>query len=84
MTVREPQWTDDDRTAVLALLAEQRETCPGCGNPMAECRDPKTSGKWIVETETCQACVVAEATSDNLNEDGKRPRGVSIYTRPNF
>jgi hypothetical protein len=66
---------------VLALLAEERETCPGCGNPMDECRDRATAGTWQVDVETCQACLVAEAMSDNLNESGKRPRGVHIYTR---
>lgn len=48
---------------------------------MSECRDPATQQSWQVDVETCQACLVAEAMSDNLNESGKRPRGIHIYTR---
>ncbi len=35
---------------------------------------------YRVEEETCVACVVAEATRDNMAEEEKKRRGVHIYT----
>lgn len=78
VTRREPEWTDEDRGLVLALLAERDETCPGCRQPMDECRDPKTAGSWSPVQQVCQACVVQEAASDNAGEGGKRQRGLYL------
>lgn len=54
--------------------------CGGCGNPLDECRDPKTARTWQVIDETCQACLVGEAAAGNraeLERQTKRPqRGV--------
>lgn len=80
MTERDPEWTHDDRAVVLALLAERRDQCPGCGHPVSECWDPDTRNTWGVEQAVCQACVVAEATRDNMAEASKPPRGVHIWT----
>lgn len=77
MTRREPEWTDEDRGLVLAWLAERDETCPGCRQPLDECRDPKTAGTWTPVEETCQACLVQEAATDNANE-GTRRRGLYL------
>jgi len=79
VTTREPEWTDKDRAWLLAYLAEQDETCKGCGNPLDECRDPKTAGRWRVVHQTCEACRVAEADADNQAEAaraGGKQRGL--------
>lgn len=68
MTEREPLWTAEDRAYLLAYIAERDEVCQGCGNPLDECRDPKTARSWRVVEETCQACLVAEAVADNRAE----------------
>jgi hypothetical protein len=75
----DPDWTDFDRGLALALLAEQAATCPSCGHPISECRDPKTAGTWEVVQEVCQPSVVAQVTSEQAAE-AKR-RGVQIATR---
>lgn len=75
----DPEWTDLDRGLVLALLAEQAETCVSCGHPISECRDPETRGMWTVVEETCWPSVVAQATAQNVHE-AKR-RGVMLATR---
>ena len=81
VTVRESPWSEDDRALALALLAEERDTCPGCGQPLEVCRDPATAGTWTVHQEVCQSCVVAEATRDNMAEEASgRRRGVHLYT----
>jgi hypothetical protein len=77
VTVREPDWTDEDRSLVLALLAEQRETCSTCGHQMSECRDPRTAGRWQVLTEVCQPGRVAQAVA----EDNREARGLHVFTR---
>jgi hypothetical protein len=80
VTEREPLWTDEDRAWLQAYLAELDEVCPGCGNPLDECRDPRTARTWRVITDTCQACLVAEAEADNRAEaardTGARQRGL--------
>lgn len=75
----EPDWTDLDRGLVLALLAEQAETCVSCGHPVSECRDVSTRGQWTVVEETCWPSVVSQATAENVHE-AKR-RGVMLSTR---
>lgn len=77
---RPSPWSDEDRAWLLAWRAEQRESCPGCGNPIEECRDPKTAGSWTPVVTTCQACLVAQAEMDNQNE-GPRRRGVYVGVR---
>lgn len=74
---RPSPWTDEDRGWLLALRAEERETCKGCGHPLDVCRDPRTAGTWTPQTEICQACVIAEAEAENQQEGGRR-RGVYI------
>lgn len=64
MTEREPEWTDEDRGWLLALLAERAAECSGCGHPLDEARDPATAGRWQVRQEICQACLVLEAAAD--------------------
>jgi len=78
VTVSSPEWTDDDRALVLALREEQANTCPMCGHPMDECRDPATARTWRVHEEICQAGRVAQAIADNRAEE--HVRGLHIYT----
>jgi hypothetical protein len=80
VTVREPKWTEHDRALVLALLAEERETCSSCGHPMAECRDPATAGTWRVHEEICQASRVSQAVADNYAEEKRPRRGLHLFT----
>lgn len=79
VTVAEPEWSDVDRGLLLALLAEQRETCSSCGHPMSACRDPKTAGSWQVVEDVCQPTRVAQAAAENAA--GSKRRGVVLMTR---
>lgn len=80
MVTRPSPWTDEDRAWLLALREEQRETCGGCGHPVSESRDPKTAGSWTPVVTTCQACLVAQAESENQNE-GRPRRGLYVGVR---
>lgn len=75
MTESDPLWTDEDRDLLLALLAEEREECSGCGRPLAETTDPANRGGYEVHREACEACLVLEAEVENDHEHS-RPRGV--------
>lgn len=58
VTTREPQWTDQDRTELLAL-AEYRDTlCPnGCGQPISESTSNADTGpQYNISRTTCRAC----------------------------
>lgn len=77
VVTRPSPWTDEDRDWLLALRAEERETCKGCGYPLDECRDPKSAGTWTPKASVCQACLVVEAEAENQQEGGKR-RGVYV------
>lgn len=72
MTTREPEWTDQDRTEVLALAVYRASLCPGgCGQPLAESTAHYTTGPaYEAKSTTCRACAeLAES------QRGKAERG---------
>lgn len=80
-SVTEPEWSEHDRALLLALLLEQKETCPTCGHPVSVCRDPKTAGRWQVVKSICQAGRVMQAEAENAAET--KQRGLLLGTRLN-
>ena len=78
-TVTDPDWSAQDRGLALALLAEQRDTCPACGHLKSVCRDPATAQTWTVVQDVCQPSVVAQVVAEQVAESKKR--GVQISTR---
>lgn len=76
MTTADPLWTDEDRDLLIALLAEERDECAGCGHPLEVSTDRKTQQTWQVHRRTCEACRVLEAEVDNDLEAKTRKRGV--------
>jgi hypothetical protein len=79
VTTREPEWLDDDRAWLMALLAEESERCSGCGQLLSECMDPGTAKTWELVERTCQACLILDVARDNDAEaarNGSRRRGV--------
>ncbi len=79
VTVHEPQWTDDDRLLVLALLQIEEDTCEICGHPKSECRDESTAGSWDVLTEVCQPGRMQRAMAEGVS--GKNARGLIYMTK---
>jgi hypothetical protein len=61
-TTREPEWDDEDRAIIYAILDYRADLCPGCGQPMSDYLhkdgepDPKVSPSYTV----CVACVAKE------------------------
>jgi hypothetical protein len=73
-------WSPEDRGALLALRQEQAETCPKCGHPISECRDPSTAQQWTVVQEVCQPSRIAEAVAENNSHGEVRKRGIVLKT----
>lgn len=71
----EPDWLDDDRLELLALLAERANTCRGCGHPIDEAHDPGTERTWRLVADTCQACLVLDMDRHNQAESGRPTLG---------
>lgn len=47
MTEVEPEWDDDARDDVLALLDDEADRCPYCGRPEVECAGPLVDEEWV-------------------------------------
>ena len=75
MTVREPQWTDNDRALVRALLDYRANICPLCGRQSDVCQDPTTARTWQVIPHTCWPSQVAQSQAENAG------RGALFATR---
>jgi hypothetical protein len=76
LTSPDPLWTDEDRNLLLALLAEEREECEGCGWPLEISTDPKTQRTWTVHRTTCEACRILAVEVSNDAESKRPHRGV--------
>lgn len=77
----ESVWSEQDRGLLLALLAEQKDTCSDCGHQLSVCRDPKTQGTWQVVESVCEARRVMAAHHENKVKAKHPMRGVHIGSR---
>ncbi|RCG31990.1 hypothetical protein DQ384_05460 [Sphaerisporangium album] len=71
MTVREPEWLEDDLAWALAWKHEQDCKCPGCKLPLDETTDPANNGLYEVPLPVrCFACTpLAKAHADYAESD---------------
>lgn len=60
-------WTDADRIAVMGLALYERELCKECGRHTSICRNPKFSGWFEVEQETCFAKAAVDRVTGGKN-----------------
>lgn len=78
----EPQWLPEDREWALALLAEEGDTCTGCGQPLSETFDPANAEAYTVDAiGICAGCYVLEAAArdrpDNMRYRVRRRTNVT-------
>lgn len=66
----------------MAWQAEQRDRCPGCGNPLAETTDDSRRHLWRVVSQTCAACEHKAAALVNLREDKASTDGLLLHVEP--
>ncbi|WP_229401911.1 hypothetical protein [Micromonospora okii] len=57
VTVREPEWTEQDRAEILALGHYRAQRCPcGCGQRYADVTSPEEGGpQFVAERLVCRA-----------------------------
>lgn len=71
MTVREPEWTEQDLAEAMALLKVEADTCQGCGEPRSETTSPKAAGGYDVDGPVrCHACAALNVERDK-HKDGR-------------
>lgn len=55
-TVDNPEWTEEDRALLLALVAYEATLCPGCGQPQHLAWHAHTQEEWDAGALVCHAC----------------------------
>lgn len=76
-TVREPEWTDQDREAAIALQEYEAGLCPGCQEPMSETTDPANEGRYRTDLPIrCHRCTMAEIARD-VHQD--KPQASALF-----
>lgn len=68
-------WTDVDRQEAVALVLEDWDTCPGCGQRLSESTREDAEGKYTIDELMCAGCQVREA----VTEKGESYRGRKIH-----
>lgn len=57
----DPEWLDDDRTALLALMAYEADLCFGCHQPLSETTNPENEDRYRTgRALLCHRCVAIE------------------------
>lgn len=64
----EPLWTDEDRAWAIALIFEESEVCPGCGQPISECIDPRNEFAYTVTSWRCHACTAKDVDGEKYRD----------------
>lgn len=71
VTVREPEWTEQDLAGAIALLKVEADTCPGCGEPLSEATHPDAEGGYQADLPTrCHACTELNRVREKY-QDGR-------------
>jgi hypothetical protein len=74
VTVREPEWTEQDRAEILALDLYRRGLCPLHGGPLADCTSHEDSGpQFTVRKKRCRAhdaVLMEQQTGNKVDRPG--------------
>jgi hypothetical protein len=72
------EWTEEDRTAAVALARYEAELCPGCRHPLAETTDPANEERYVVPHPIrCHRCTATAQAQDRF-EDMLTPSALLI------
>lgn len=58
--IESPDWTDDDRSLLLALARYEATLCPGCGEPKHLAWHSSMEGFYEPVSWVCHACTAAK------------------------
>lgn len=60
-----PGWTNEERTAALALAQYENELCEGCGHPLAETSLPEREFDYLTDPPIrCHRCTAIEMAQE--------------------
>lgn len=63
----DPEWTDDDRDAAMALAQYESELCPGCRSPLTETTAAENEFAYRSDPALlCHRCVATEVANAAL------------------
>ncbi|WP_093573037.1 hypothetical protein [Amycolatopsis rubida] len=79
VTTRTPEWTDTDRSLVLAYLDYERLVCRGCGGYLPETTSPDNEGSYHAEPpHRCHRCTAIEKQRKDY-EDAPQPSALVVW-----
>lgn len=68
-TVREAEWGEADRGAMLALQAYEAQVCGGCGEHLAESTAAENEERWSAQIAArCHACTAVEILREKIEK----------------
>lgn len=63
------EWTEEDRTAAIALARYESELCPGCRHPLAETTDARNEERYVVPHPIrCHRCTATEQAQERFQD----------------
>lgn len=69
VTTTEPEWDDEQRAAVYALLAFEASLCPGCKQPWDEVTAPEAEDRFLPgEVVRCHYCTARGQASSQTGD----------------
>ncbi|MBM0277807.1 hypothetical protein [Micromonospora tarensis] len=76
VTVREPEWSEQDRAWMAALAAHRSGRCPSCGGDAAVCCAPDGDGAFVVPPPTRCHVTTALAVAQAQYQDSPQPQAL--------
>lgn len=79
VTYTEPEWDDEQRGWVLALLEAEAGECSGCGGNLDDTMHPDAEEAWVGEIAgRCHRCTALAVAADRWtgNKDVKHPQAL--------
>lgn len=76
----EPLWLDDDREWAVALIQDERDACPGCGEPLHISTARESDGEYHADAIRCHGCAAQSRAVHSV--DDKAGLLVTFTRRP--
>ena len=69
VTRREPEWTDTERSKVLALIDYEGQCCPGCGGYLPDTTAPEAQFAYEADNPVrCHDCTAVQRKQGKYRE----------------
>jgi len=81
VSVRDPEWSDQDRGIAAALFDIEAARCPGCGGDLTETTVETPGRGWDVEHKKCFRCEALHGVKDTYHKGAKDKSGESDVNR---